>query len=435
MIFRSTFLVGLYGLLSLANGDAAQAQVPLPPGTLEAILAPSSHSEYEWHFAESSEGTSNSCKMERRDLTRVSEGKVQTFRMLVSPDAGPPELRQQILVQLDRLEVDADGSKRAYHPGDPTGVGQCERIGSGPKTTFKGVCALDHIANGGVRLFVGPSPVPAYLVEKSTSPGKPGRTVRNAEFLNTWNCIWPRIANKEKIYVDLAAQLSPDQASKIPYRIFYANDVDVAAVFKPAIIPFDGHFPCIRAAKSDAPGYFVAATSDRKPDKVTRSSCDSSRYLDATSIPFIVVPQRLFPDVEIGDVAIGFAKTSSGDRLVFGVVGDLGPPQKLGEASIAFNEGLLNVSDPPMNAKDVDRRDIDLIEELRQGGITKIALLVLAKTASAFHDNYTPANIERVGRHVLARWNGAGNLSARLSRCIDSLPSNDPEHPQTPAPH
>lgn len=433
MILRSALFVGIYGLLSLANGGAAQAQVALPPGTLEAILAPGPHSEYEWHFAEPSEGTNNNCKMERKDLTRVSEGKVQTFRMLVSPDVGPPQLRHQILVQLDRLEVDADGSKRAYHPDDPTGVGQCERIGSGPKTTFKGVCALDHIANGGVRLFAGPSPVPAYLVEKSTSPGKLGRTVRNPEFLNTWNRIWPRVANKEKIYVDLAAQLGPDQASKIPYRIFYANDV--AAVFKPAIMPFEGNFPCIRDSKSDAPGYFVAATSDRKPDRVSRSSCDGSRYLDATSIPFIVVPQRLFPDVEIGDVAIGFAKTSSGDRLVFGVVGDLGPPQKFGEASIAFNEGLLNMSVPPMNAKDVDLRDIDLIEEPGQGGIKKMALLVLANTASAFHENYTPANIEAVGRQVLARWNGAGNPSTRLSRCIDSLPSNEPEHPQTSAPH
>ena len=435
MILRSAFVVGLNGLLALANGGIAQAQVALPPTTLKAILAPSPHSEYEWHFADSSEETSASCKMERRDLTRISDGKVQTYRVLVSPESGPPAQRQQILVQLDRLEVDADGGNRAYHPDDPTGVGQCERTGSGPKITFKGVCALDHIANGGVRLFVGPSPVPAYLVEKSTSPGKPGRTVRNPEFLDAWNRIWPHIAKKENIYVDLAAQVGPEQASKIPYQVFYANDINVAAAFKPAIIPFEGHFPCIRDAKSDAPGYFVAATSDRRPDKVRRSSCDSSRYLDATSIPFVVVPQHLLPHIEIGDVAIGFAKTPAGDRLVFGVVGDLGPPQKLGEASIAFNEGLLNVSEPPMNAKDVDRRDIDLVEEPRQGGIERMAILVLAKTAAAFHDNYSRANIERVGHQALMRWNGAGNRSARLSRCIDSLPANDPEHALTPVPH
>lgn len=190
-------------------------------------------------------------------------------------------------------------------------------------------------------------------------------------------------------------------------------------------MPFDGNFPCVRDAKSGAGGYFVAATTERKGERARKDRCDASRYLDASKVPFFVVPIGLFSSVGIGDIAVGYAQTTAGPRLALGVVGDLGPSHKLGESSIAFNQTLLNEIEPPMNVRGVDKLDIDLKEEKGKGGIQEMFVLALPKTASLFKSDYSPANVERVARSALRRWDGGSDETARLADCVDSMPQND----------
>ena len=354
-------VLGLAVMYILAGLQPSSAQASIPPDILEEILKPSSVPKYEWTFVGAPDRkSSRRCNLRQGDLIRTMSGERHTYRMLTSADAAEAKSAGEILLKFDRLAVDADGSLRAYHPDDPTGTGQCERFGSAKATSFKGICALDHIANGGVRLFKGPSVVPPYVKEKSDIAGTPDKTVHNPDFLNAWTSIWPLIAKKVPIYVDLPKALGEQKAREVKQRLFYSKEQDLIASFKPSNVPFDGNFPCVRNANSGAEGYFVAATSERMGERVRKDRCDASRYLDASKVPFFVVPIGLFLSVGVGDIAVGYAQTNAGPRLALGVVGDLGPSHKLGESSIAFNQALLNEIEPPMNVRGVNKLDIDL---------------------------------------------------------------------------
>lgn len=90
-----------------------------------------------------------------------------------------------------------------------------------------------------------------------------------------------------------------------------------------------------------APGFYVSVTAYVDH---TKSVNDPLRYVDAETVPYLVVPPDLtgLRGVHMGDYAIGLY----GDKLVAGVVGDVGPHGHYGEASIAWAAGLGVPSSP-----------------------------------------------------------------------------------------
>ena len=101
-------------------------------------------------------------------------------------------------------------------------------------------------------------------------------------------------------------------------------------------------------------GFLVSATSLNNP--AITDTCNIERYVDALEVSALVLPrdpkggQRsgfTQHGVKMGDLAAVWLPGS--DKVHFAVVGDQGPANKLGEASIALNGRLLGKTAPPVN--------------------------------------------------------------------------------------
>ncbi len=101
--------------------------------------------------------------------------------------------------------------------------------------------------------------------------------------------------------------------------------------------------PVIQGPDDPAPGFYVSATSLHlaHDDGSQRDETDPRRYVDAESVPFIVVPPQIIRGV--AGVVLGckarITDTRTG-RSVECVVADSGPRSKDGEASIAAAKAL-----------------------------------------------------------------------------------------------
>lgn len=103
--------------------------------------------------------------------------------------------------------------------------------------------------------------------------------------------------------------------------------------------------PCVNG------NYYVSTTSSfarpKRADGREWEKCDQRKWLDANEIPAIVIPEKsLFIskyDVRSGDAVVLFAPASGehAERIVFAIVGDTGPADKLGEATLAAHAALL----------------------------------------------------------------------------------------------
>lgn len=104
-------------------------------------------------------------------------------------------------------------------------------------------------------------------------------------------------------------------------------------------------------------GYYVSMTT--LFDK-TKSKYDASRYVDATSIPYLVFPGKFFKMKGtglMGDIGMAF-NLSSGESSAF-VVADRGPyDHALGEISIKLAENLGGQNVNPKNGKGAPKGDI-----------------------------------------------------------------------------
>jgi hypothetical protein len=289
-----------------------------------------------------------------------------------------------LLTVLHRMTVDADGSPRTYHPDDPHGTGTCtaETAPDG-RLRYRGVCALDDFASAHLLVFQG------------------AQKLLKGEFEQPWQGIWPLIRDRKLAAADLQRHVptAPDG-----YYFFYWKERGLTALFKREIIPqtSDG-YPC----RHDD-GYFVAATTLKQDGAALPNGCTPSRYLDAEKIPFIVMPDDTFGNARAGDIVVG--RLQGTPRVVYGVVGDTGPVAQFGEASIAFNRALLARSVPIVNDHDVDMLDIS-------GGA--VTVLLLGGTKALLDGNYSPENIEEVGRREFARWNAdPSSPTRRLDACF-----------------
>jgi hypothetical protein len=230
-----------------------------------------------------------------------------------------------------------------------------------------------------------------------------GRNTEQADYLNRWRDVWSAISRRSVTSLNHASD------GRIPgnYELFYFPLEDVTAVFKKSIIPFSGGYPCVRPPTDKYPGYFVASTTFKRTSLSPANYCNPKPYLDASAVPFVVLPGSTFGSLAMGDIAIGFARSSAGDRTVFGIVGDLGPHTKIAEGSVVFNSLLLRRSKPLANSREQEQIDIDLADDATKiDHITSMGMLVLGGTKAKLGNDFSAVNIAKVGARLLKQWGG-----------------------------
>jgi hypothetical protein len=123
--------------------------------------------------------------------------------------------------------------------------------------------------------------------------------------------------------------------------------------------------------------------------------------------------------VHKGDIAVGFAEPSADRKPVFAIIGDIGPPFKTSEGSIAFNSAMLGRTAPLSNSTQQGDIDIDL-----NGNITAMGFLILGGTANALKGDFSADNIAQVGQQFLKRWSANREPTKRLADCLKAAPLN-----------
>jgi len=138
------------------------------------------------------------------------------------------------------------------------------------------------------------------------------------------------------------------------------------------------------------PGYYVSVTdlSDR-----AKAANDPTRYVDASRIPYIVLPEGIEAQTGArpGDFAVVF-NLQNGKRSP-AIFADTGPEDRIGEGSVALAESL------------------GLWSDARSGGTTR-GILYLVFSGSG---NGTPRPIEEINAEVgklFSAWGGNSQLTA-----------------------
>ncbi len=96
--------------------------------------------------------------------------------------------------------------------------------------------------------------------------------------------------------------------------------------------------PIIQGKTDPRPGYYVSTTSLEDTSKIRT---DPRRYVDSSSIPYIVLPGRQTTwdtGVKLGDFVAVY--NGSNGKLSLGIFADTGPREKLGEGSVALARAL-----------------------------------------------------------------------------------------------
>jgi hypothetical protein len=254
---------------------------------------------------------------------------------------------QRPLVFITSLKVNTDGTKVSYHQDDPTGRRCLNDAGARP-------CAINNIRNA----FLRPSR-PVSDFEAVRDAGYPAE--------RTWQVLSDQIIEKSK------------RTGK----------------------------PCLTGD-----GYLVSMTADvAVPGGFARQGdCDPTKWIDALTIPALVIPGGSpFAGFGVAKRSLVVAlSASTTQRVVPGVVGDFGPSNEIGEASVAMNRSLNG-----LDATDLPRHRVDAIERFQAG---RTAVLVFPGPSSVLARPITPERVSDAGSDALARFGGAD----RVYRCIRS---------------
>jgi hypothetical protein len=99
--------------------------------------------------------------------------------------------------------------------------------------------------------------------------------------------------------------------------------------------------PVIQGDSEPAPGFYVSTTS---LENFAFPETRQARYVDASTIPFIVLPFGLGMGLKLGDLCLVYNNTT-GDND-FAIYADTGPRDQIGEGSIALAAALKVPSSP-----------------------------------------------------------------------------------------
>lgn len=104
--------------------------------------------------------------------------------------------------------------------------------------------------------------------------------------------------------------------------------------------------PIIQDEDDPAPGFYVSMTAYTNKGVAYE---DPLRYLDSAVIPFAVIPPKLRNAVPPKFLGCHVEMTNlENEKFVSGIMGDIGPDNKLGEASIAA-AAALGIKSSPKN--------------------------------------------------------------------------------------
>lgn len=157
------------------------------------------------------------------------------------------------------------------------------------------------------------------------------------------------------------------------------------------------HEPVVQQTGAYA-GYFVSATSLQ--NKAYKES-DQRRYLDSRVVPSLVLPKRsAFQEAgaRLGDLA--FVIDPQTQLYTFAVVGDLGPRNKLGEASIALAAAIKGVAIDPQTLTGRTMRKLVVPHEV----------VTLVFPGAAVSAPYGPAQIAEAGIAAIQLFGGLDRL-------------------------
>jgi hypothetical protein len=383
-------------LLGLMTVDAGHAADVPPADILNSIIAkltpPSRRVDIE--FVQGASQPNNICRLQPYDMRFVARDRmVGSYSVLLDPQSGTNVVPHEFFAVLTRITVDTDGSPHTYHPEDPEGTGSCQRTrdGSGHET-LQGICAIEKFANGDAHVF------------------RDDTDLAGSELVGEWRDMWPLVRDRKLKSVDMGTV----GGQKNRY-LFYWDARRLTTVFNDDVIPRDHQgYPCMQDKGSAYADYFVAATSLRQIAPTREDGCAPQRYLDAETVPYFVLPKGGFGEVRVGDIVIAQILQNGVTRTVYGLVGDAGGA-RLGEASVAFNAGLLGKSTTSIaSMRDTWALDIDG---------PKVAILVLGGTREKLNGWYHPSNVNSVARGEFARW-GGGDPMKRMEACFAAAPAN-----------
>jgi hypothetical protein len=147
--------------------------------------------------------------------------------------------------------------------------------------------------------------------------------------------------------------------------------------------------PVVQRSDDPAPGFFVSATALEDP---TKSRTDPLRYVDAESIPYIVLPGGMGAGAGLGDYAVVVNRTNN--NVSAAICGDIGPRHKIGEASIAAAKAIGIPSSP------------------RNGGVSSKIVLYVVFAGSGDHRPKTAEEIQSEATRQFADWGGLDRVHA-----------------------
>jgi hypothetical protein len=131
-----------------------------------------------------------------------------------------------------------------------------------------------------------------------------------------------------------------------------AQDPLSSGIWNPNVLVLDGSKQPVRQKATDpAPGFYVCKSSLRDQSK---AATDPFRYVDALTVPFIVLPGGTAGPAKTGDAALAINLTTG--TCIKCLVADAGPSRKTGEASILV-VGMLADDLTPKQIQAAAKRD------------------------------------------------------------------------------
>jgi Fungal chitosanase of glycosyl hydrolase group 75 len=155
--------------------------------------------------------------------------------------------------------------------------------------------------------------------------------------------------------------------------------------------------PFVQGPDDPFPGYYVSATALADRSKPVN---DPTRYVDASKIPFIVLPGGTARELGArpGDLAVVFNRRNG--KSSYAIFGDVGPPDRIGEGSMALAENL------------------GIRSDARNGGARR-GILYLVFPGSGNGRPRTVEEINAEGQTLLQGWEG----SIPLTACAEGQPA------------
>jgi hypothetical protein len=412
------------------------------------------------------------CSMMQADVAFIGGSPARTQPVLRSISGSRAIIIASVKAgEETQLNVNSDGSPRAYHLLDPEGKKYAlNDMYSGGTRVFDGDeeivwcsdLSKEQRLNAQARYYAvfrrfvsenrnfgvsestyDPRQDSGYKVGDDFGNGLDPPPLSDQAFASTFFSLQDLFANTEPEFCPAKRSQSLDGYNCLQC---VSNTNKCRVCFKRSIIKSDdANRLCIRKTGRYA-GFLVNRTS---LDKYAANPPDAENSEDRTcGVPVNVDPEKL-PGVVlpagklvlrgdptllagIGDIVVAYNPAT--DKYVLGVVSDAGPKGKFGEASIAFNRTLKRgYKAGALSARPVSYRP-DLLSSAFQPS-RPIPMLILPGTKQRFRKpgltgnkafDFSPATVARVAKSGLLEWARTRDIDVarqKLQACINGLPN------------